>query len=117
MNDLFSLDLDTLNWNEEKCTGAVPSPRSSMSLIQHQGLLCIFGGYTENEVYSKELFSLDLKDNKWKCIQTKNECPSERVSSTMISYENGIFLLGGEGEVEDFSDFFFLNLSKQILFC
>ena len=44
-----------------KCTGSLPSPRNGMSLIEHKGLLYVFGGVLDNDAYSNELFSLNPK--------------------------------------------------------
>jgi len=111
MNNLYSLDLDTLHWSEVKCSGVTPSPRNGMSLVEHSGSLYLFGGYTENEEFSNELFSLNLKgDHKWKMVQAKNEFPCKRANHTMIPHENGIFIIGGGNEIEDLSDLSYLNL-------
>jgi len=113
MNDLHSLDLETFHWSEIRCTGTLPSSRNGMSLVEHKGLLFLFGGYTDNEEFSNELFSLNLKNNKWKRIQAKNESPSKRANSTIISYQDGVFIFGGGQDNHELNDLFYLSLPSH----
>ena len=112
-----------------ECTGTIPSPRSDMSIIQREGLVYLFGG-SEDQQGSNELFSLNLNkskinitkrdevreiDNEWKQIQVKNEYPCERWGHSMIPYEDGIFVIGGENQDGRVLDLFYLNLGKLFL--
>jgi len=88
-------------------------------MVEHKGLLYLFGGQVRNGECSDELFSLNLQQKTWRKIQAKNQNPGARCDHTMVSSENGIFICGGsnfmgeDNEPFAISSLLYLNLASQ----
>ncbi|CAG8437900.1 7511_t:CDS:10 [Diversispora eburnea] len=63
-NDLFAVDINTLNVLPYMTTGEIPSPRSFHTHVNIGKYLLVFGGLTEEQV-DDNLYILDTVSNNW----------------------------------------------------
>ena len=82
-----------------------PPPRSSHTAVVHEDHMYVFGGW-EMVVPKNDLYSLDLRTMKWRCIHgddlsivesdgTVSSKPSPRRAHTSFLYKNEMFVFGG----------------------
>eukprot|EP00092_Neocalanus_flemingeri_P014613 GFUD01015764.1.p1 GENE.GFUD01015764.1~~GFUD01015764.1.p1 ORF type:complete len:698 (+),score=94.25 GFUD01015764.1:142-2235(+) len=82
-NDLWELNLSTRSWRRPLSMGAYPSPKACASMVLHEDMLILFGGWTHPSLYplhqSWKLFSelhiYYIKENRWAFISAE---PAER---------------------------------------
>ena len=68
-NDVYSLDLRTNQWKMYYYEGDYFRPRANhMGVVIDDGKILIFGGYTEENKYSNELFIFDYMEVSFKNI-------------------------------------------------
>ena len=113
MNDVYSLDTQTLVWSKEVCSGSVPPPRAghTMCLIRSEGggeaasgggvggELIMFGGGDITDVFN-DLYVLDTETLGWRCCETSGMAPLPRAGHTMEVLPDGVFLVWGGGGIE-----------------
>ncbi len=58
-NDTWSFDISTRKWTELRCTGSIPSPRSSHAAVLVDDVMYVFGGYT-GKTDLGDLYALQL---------------------------------------------------------
>lgn len=126
-DDLWTLDVISLEWNKPKTLGDKPSPRCklfskinmigghSMSLSKDKAY--IFGGGSQNNKMLNDLYQIDLNTFVWKKIEfpSNSPLPSPRASHTanLISSDYLVFLFGGDN-IKFFGELFIVSLSKNI---
>ena len=59
LNDTWSFDTSTRKWTELQCTGSIPSPRDGHAAVLVDGVMYVFGGYTDRK-YLDDLYALQL---------------------------------------------------------
>jgi N-acetylneuraminic acid mutarotase len=57
-NDTWSFDISKRKWAELQCTGSIPSPRGGHAAVLVDGVMYVFGGYSENHL--DDLYALRL---------------------------------------------------------
>lgn len=67
MNDLWAFNTKTMQWNEIKTTGEVPSPRSNCSLTYDSlnNRVIMFGGGGSNKTRYNTINILDWNTKVW----------------------------------------------------
>eukprot|EP01028_Stygiella_incarcerata_P007472 TRINITY_DN30902_c0_g1_i1.p1 TRINITY_DN30902_c0_g1~~TRINITY_DN30902_c0_g1_i1.p1 ORF type:complete len:439 (-),score=88.81 TRINITY_DN30902_c0_g1_i1:169-1485(-) len=89
---VYSLDLDTLVWEEIETvptrSSKMPLPRAGMAHVLHGDLFFVFGGFSSKYKYMNDTFFLDMVSREWhKC-----RCPSKQ-HSFRISKAAGVSLI------------------------
>ncbi len=59
LNDLYSINLQKLQWMQIEYTGTKPSPRAGMPLVTYKHYLMLFGGSGSNSNYLNDLYFYD----------------------------------------------------------
>lgn len=59
LNDLFTINLQKLQWCQIEYSGHKPSPRAGMPLINYKNYLMLFGGSGSNSIYLNDLYFFD----------------------------------------------------------
>lgn len=126
-DDLWTLDVSSLEWNKPKTSGDKPLPRCkflmminilgghSMSLVKDKAY--IFGGGSQNKKMLNDLYQIDLTNYVWKKIEfsTNSPLPSPRASHTAnLLFGNYLVLLFGGDNVRFFGELFIISLTKNI---
>ena len=95
-SQLFSYSPTTGRWTNVKCSGEVPSPRDKLSTAEMQDNVWLYGGLTENSVYSEDLYKLSMHSLVWTKIEATMARPnaSMEASLTPISASQ-LVLFGG----------------------
>ncbi|CAM6047345.1 unnamed protein product [Sphagnum compactum] len=101
LKDLHVLDTVTNTWSTPKVQGDAPSAREGHSAALIGTNIYIFGGCGKSsddseESYYNDLYILDTKTFTWAKAATSGTLPSPRDSHSMSSWNNKLFVLGGE---------------------
>lgn len=93
LNDVYILNLESLNWKKKKCKGLPPSGRYGHSATYCDRKIYFFGGRGERKMLFKDVVCLDLKTWEWQTIKTTTPPPSARMdhSATLIGHKIGFF--------------------------
>jgi len=93
LNDVYTLNLESLNWKKKKCKGLPPSGRYGHSATYCDRKIYFFGGRGERKMLFKDVVCLDLKTWEWQTIKTTTPPPSARMdhSATLIGHKIGFF--------------------------
>jgi N-acetylneuraminic acid mutarotase len=116
-NDVWELDLSTLNWSEIMTSGEVPSPRWYATAIVDPVAndLVVFGGHPG----TGDLYRLDLDTGDWRRVLTDGPSPApveghtavyDPVTHSMVVF--GGLLLYGTGEASR-SELWVLDLESD----
>ena len=95
LNDVWALDLNTLRWFKQNCSGAAPRPRDKAAAVFCQGHMVVFGGHTTGKRLN-DLCVLDLTSFTWTSWTSVMGQPSPRESAALcVGHGNMLFLHGG----------------------
>jgi len=108
LSDLNMLNLETYRW-DRVYTANYPSPRRGMSLVGRNEKLYMFGGCDYNGTSLNDLHVLNLNENTWMKIETKNKTPDVRSRHSAVFYDEGMFIWGGFGNSRQ-SDIHYIDL-------
>jgi N-acetylneuraminic acid mutarotase len=121
LKDLHVLDTVTNTWSTPKVQGDAPSAREGHSAALIGTNIYIFGGCGKSsddseESYYNDLYILDTKTFTWAKAATSGTLPSPRDSHSMSSWNNRLFVLGGEDGSNSFlADAYVLDAGKRIM--
>lgn len=90
-NDMYELDLHTLNWTETNQQGSVPSGREGSSWTEHQDRLYMFGGH-DGVTYLHDFFCFTIPTRWWTSIAVQSRplsLPSGSSSAPLSFYSVG----------------------------
>ncbi len=90
LDDFYSFDLTTSIWEEVKAVGdKKPCCRENNGVVisQSSGTIILFGGY-DGRRWLNDLWSFDVKTNRWACIQESLDPIDRRVSNGAIAALN-----------------------------
>ncbi|KAL9648567.1 hypothetical protein ABK040_012226 [Willaertia magna] len=110
-NDMYSLNLiekdewKKIEYNNNKMTSDIPTPRFGQTMCVYNDCLYLFGGFTNQSEVSNELFQFNLKKKTWKLLKFTNKAMiSGRYYHTMNVIDNKIYIFGGLGESNSILD-------------
>ncbi len=99
-NDLYALDLTTLNWTKLIAGGTLPEARSgaAAALDGPRTHLAIMGGSGATSGDLNDLWSLDLATVTWTAVTTRGAKPAARSQHVMVydAARNGYWVSGGQ---------------------
>uniref|UniRef100_A0A0N5CD48 Kelch domain-containing protein 10 n=1 Tax=Strongyloides papillosus TaxID=174720 RepID=A0A0N5CD48_STREA len=101
--DVFVFDFITNEWAEVKPTGKKPAWRDFHTACVIDGKMYIFGGrcdemgmfISNKDIYTNEVYVLDLEEYSWKTITKKGDGPSGRRSHSSWVFNNRMYIFGG----------------------
>ncbi|XP_013407938.1 kelch domain-containing protein 1 [Lingula anatina] len=103
------LDNDiNVNWSKLEVQNKYCAPRDGHAAASIARKMYVFGGVVSRadgeHTESNELFSLDLDNNTWTCVETKGDLPPPRSSAAMSAVENNLYLFGGLNQTSGWLD-------------
>jgi len=114
LNDLYSLNLDTLEWRQIKSEGG-PSIRRMHSAVVYKDSMYLFGGFDESRPAHSynELFSFDFQTETWKTVPCKGIIPKGRSRAAATVVGNNMYIIGGWDRVSHFGEVQRLDLDTH----
>jgi hypothetical protein len=104
-NELFSLNLQTMDWTNEGPQASVqPLAYMASTVILDTMKEAIFGGLTQDVnghfKTTNEVLFLDLKSHKWQkpgkvFAETAADVPTERMGSEIVFYGDKLYVYAG----------------------
>ncbi|CAM9634761.1 unnamed protein product [Chrysoparadoxa australica] len=95
LNDIWVLDIETMTWQEVRCSGELPAPRYGHSCELVGSRMFVIGGKGEkNELY-RDVYFLDLLDWTWSNVNTTSAGPSQRFNHASVLVGRKIVVHGG----------------------
>eukprot|EP00005_Dracoamoeba_jomungandri_P014948 CAMPEP_0174270976 /NCGR_PEP_ID=MMETSP0439-20130205/46359_1 /TAXON_ID=0 /ORGANISM="Stereomyxa ramosa, Strain Chinc5" /LENGTH=278 /DNA_ID=CAMNT_0015360675 /DNA_START=592 /DNA_END=1428 /DNA_ORIENTATION=+ len=102
LNDLWVLDTETLEWEELKPTGMIPSHRTCSIFLCFRNKLFLYGGgnWDTSERLWKEGYNdihiFDIELNEWKKLDTTGELPKPTTNVAPCNLgKNFLYFYGG----------------------
>ncbi|KJE88950.1 hypothetical protein CAOG_08420 [Capsaspora owczarzaki ATCC 30864] len=100
LNDLYTLNLDTLEWTQVEASGTVPTPRGGHSAVVHSGdgktRMLVFGGISSSKQALHDMYSLDLDSFVWSAVPTTAEnWPGPRYQHAVAANDTHMFVHSG----------------------
>ncbi|KYQ92341.1 Kelch repeat-containing protein [Tieghemostelium lacteum] len=106
LNDLYILDLETLEWSKPTVQGDhIPSPRCGHSSITIGNKLYVFGGTIQMDPQQSvvssqlhcdnELYQLDTDTLQWTLIRPHGILPSPRSGHICLAIQSRLVVIGG----------------------
>ncbi|KAL5251259.1 hypothetical protein ACHWQZ_G016826 [Mnemiopsis leidyi] len=100
--DLFSLDLTTLEWSSFKDAGARPPPTSFHTAVQFGQFMITYGGRLNDNSHSDKLNVLDCETGGWYAPVT-DTLPSARGQCSLSVLDDGtLIMFGGSNKFDMF---------------
>ena len=98
-NELWSLDIDTIEWTQLHPTGTAPAPRAlHAAAVLDNGTMLVYGGIVGN-VVAKDSFLFDPKAMTWTAISPIGHGPGPLYGHSMscnVWFPNVVLLFGGK---------------------
>eukprot|EP01080_Neovahlkampfia_damariscottae_P011905 gene11905-5311_t len=111
LNDIFELNLFTLQWKRIETKGDIPSERHSHSCLLYDNQMIIHGGINSISI-SKDIYSLNLDTYTWKELQPNTPLP-RKYSHQMTMKDDIITLSGGFPINHDEKYYYQLNFENM----
>ncbi|KAJ1562939.1 hypothetical protein HK405_005618 [Cladochytrium tenue] len=92
LNDLYILNLSTMEWQRPETSGTPPSGRSKHSAVIYDGSLYIYGGWEAMDLVSSQLNVLNLRTMQW---NTEPIHVVPRHSHFCTAYKHRLYIYGG----------------------
>eukprot|EP01012_Entosiphon_sulcatum_P012009 TRINITY_DN17474_c0_g1_i1.p1 TRINITY_DN17474_c0_g1~~TRINITY_DN17474_c0_g1_i1.p1 ORF type:complete len:445 (-),score=43.60 TRINITY_DN17474_c0_g1_i1:10-1344(-) len=108
-NDIFSLQLSNVKWNE---ITAFPAPRGRAGHSFVTGTdrrLWSFGGADGSQSYFNDLWSFDTASSSWNEEIPTGRPPCERAGHSAVTHDGKMWVFGGESNVFCLNDLHFLD--------
>lgn len=103
-NDIWKLDMKTMNWQEIKVRGWIPTPRYGFSATRDSSKIFIFGGDTDKGK-TNQILIFEIERKSWQLIGLKGRQPQSRMYHTQVYYKEKNYIIGGaENIVKAVSD-------------
>jgi len=105
------LHLRTHCWTHGSTTGALPPPRSGLTIVidQASSRMVVFGGW-DGSGHLSDLHFLDLQKWHWECVDLPGPTPSPRSNHAACAWRGeGMVIHGGSTDQGDLSDVWLLH--------
>jgi len=115
LNDLYSLNLETLQWRQIQCENG-PSKRRMHSCVVYSNKMYLFGGYDESRPAESfnELLCFDFESESWKEIACQGKIPKGRSRAGATVIGNNMYIIGGWDRVSHNGEVLRLDLDKFV---
>lgn len=114
VNDLWRMDLRSMEWEEIVCEGDIPPPRRYHTMVSYGHCLYLFGG-RDQFIRMNDLWEFNTIFNTWKLCKQTGDVPFCRAGHTSVVYKRFMYLFGGNyGEERDLQgDLYELDLDSK----
>jgi len=119
LNSVFTLDVNTLRWQEQAVTGQPPEPRCDPFVVSYGKNIIVFGGSIQDLVFPSDLHIFNTETNHWSQPQTHGDLPPSRIGSTGVVIGDTMYIYGGGDYDKEkkqyrtlFTDIWTLNLQN-----
>lgn len=115
LNDLHTLNVNTLTWDVPTVSGTVPSARANHSSSVEDDKLYIFGGWDGSQRLN-DIFIFDTRPESltWSSPFVHGRLPSPRAGMTFTCVRGNMFLFGGSGpNAKCFNDLQIFNCEQS----
>ncbi|OMJ73406.1 hypothetical protein SteCoe_27918 [Stentor coeruleus] len=84
-------------------------------LVANGNLAYIFGGYSEkNNMFTNELFSINLDNGLFTTISPRFETPEKRLQASMLVINGELYLFGGRNQDTLYNNMWIFNVESEI---
>ncbi|KAL1139782.1 hypothetical protein AAG570_006759 [Ranatra chinensis] len=98
-NKLFCFDTETYLWSCPATSGSIPCSRDGHSACVIGHNMYIFGGFEEEfEIYSQDVYVLNLQTFHWSFVLTQGPPPEYRDFHTATAIGNRMYIFGGRSD-------------------
>ncbi|RIB15652.1 hypothetical protein C2G38_2191879 [Gigaspora rosea] len=102
-NDVFSVEINTLNVQSISTMGDIPSPRSWHTHAEIGSKMFVFGGLTQDPQTSEQriddnLYMLDIVTKRWSRISVNGTAPIGRYGHSAAVIGSKMYIFGGRFE-------------------
>ena len=112
-NEIACLDLRSLTWSRP-VTKNTPIGRESHSSFVFNNWLYIFGGFNGLTGYLNDLDMYNPITREWTKVSTQGVPPGPCAGQSCHLVKSQVFLFGGAGRTENFTDLFVLDFSPSL---
>ncbi|SCZ97771.1 BZ3500_MvSof-1268-A1-R1_Chr7-3g09572 [Microbotryum saponariae] len=95
-NDTWCFDTNTGVWVELSCIGYIPVPREGHAATLVDDVMYVFGGRGVDGKDLEDLAAFEITNQRWFMFQNMGPAPSGRSGHAMATWQNKVFVLGGE---------------------
>lgn len=98
INKTFVYDIMSNDWSLVETTGAKPPPLQEHAALIYKDLMCVVGGKDEQDIYSNNVYFLNLKSSRWyKFPIFKAGIPQGRSGHSITLLKNDkLLIMGGD---------------------
>ncbi|GLT94208.1 hypothetical protein SLE2022_119620 [Rubroshorea leprosula] len=96
-NNLHVFDLETLTWSVANVTGDIPPSRVGVTMTSIEEVVYVFGGRDSAHSELNELYSFDMRTNKWTLLSSGNVSPPHRSYHSTTADDRRVYIFGGCG--------------------
>lgn len=97
-NDLYILDMETMEWISTQATGRQPEPRSFHTCTAVGNRVVVFGGRSLDNAHFDDLHIFDTDTNEWLQPLSSGDKPSARGVHTATLVGDQFILYGGSSD-------------------
>ncbi|KAK4704660.1 hypothetical protein P7C70_g1551, partial [Phenoliferia sp. Uapishka_3] len=95
-NDTWAYDTNTQTWSELSCIGYIPVPREGHAATLVDDVMYVFGGRGVDGKDLEDLAAFKITNQRWFMFQNMGPAPSGRSGHAMATWQNKVYVLGGE---------------------
>ncbi|KAF8339867.1 uncharacterized protein EI90DRAFT_3038058 [Cantharellus anzutake] len=110
-NDIYSFDLETLEWSHPDTQGDKPPPCRAHSATPVNSSILVFGGGDGN-VYYNHLYHLDTITLNWTKFTCHGLLPPPRRAHTCILFNGWLYVFGGGTGTQALGDLWALDITQ-----
>lgn len=115
LNDVHTLDLETMTWNVVETMQTPPAPRFDHTAAVHgERYLLIYGGCSHS-IFFNDLHVLDLETMEWSQPQIQGDFVTPRAGHDGVTVDENWYIVGGGDNKSGSPETLSLNMSKLVL--
>jgi len=103
-NDTWAYDTTTHSWTELSCIGYIPVPREGHAATLVDDVMYVFGGRGVDGKDLEDLAAFKISTQRWFMFQNMGPAPSGRSGHAMATWQNKVYVLGGESYTSSRAD-------------
>ena len=114
-NQLLCFNPSCNEWENQECSGSIPSPRGAQALTNIKEKVWLYGGHRDSFVLD-DLYELNMSSLIWTHVETGSTTPQGRYSCSLNALtRDQILLHGGVGssDGQTLSDTWILHIPSQ----
>eukprot|EP00669_Euglena_mutabilis_P006768 TRINITY_DN2267_c0_g1_i1.p1 TRINITY_DN2267_c0_g1~~TRINITY_DN2267_c0_g1_i1.p1 ORF type:complete len:449 (-),score=126.97 TRINITY_DN2267_c0_g1_i1:446-1633(-) len=102
LNDLWTFDFVTCQWQEIRAVGVLPRGRKHHSAVEFEDKLYVFGG-TDSRATFNDFYIFDLSARRWQPHEGSGFPPTERFGHVAVVHNRRMHVFGGLETVQMYS--------------